>query len=77
MRSFETDRHGTGVAGIIGADANNNVGIVGVAPSARLQIYKACQPLQPHSLEAQCNSFTLAQAHVDSPSAPDVMISTL
>jgi len=62
MRSFETDRHGTGVAGIIGADANNNVGIVGVAPSARLQIYKACQPLQPHSLEAQCNSFTLALA---------------
>jgi Subtilase family len=62
MRSFETDRHGTGVAGIIGADANNNVGIVGVAPSARLQVYKACQPLQPHSLEAQCNSFTLALA---------------
>ena len=62
MSSFETDRHGTGVAGIIGADANNNLGIVGVAPSARLQIYKACQPLQPHSLEAQCNSFTLALA---------------
>jgi subtilisin family serine protease len=62
MSSFETDRHGTGVAGIIGADANNNLGIVGVAPSAHLQIYKACQPLQPHSLEAQCNSFTLALA---------------
>jgi len=62
MSSFETDRHGTGVAGIIGADANNNIGIVGVAPSARLQIYKACQPLQPNGLEAQCNSFTLALA---------------
>jgi hypothetical protein len=62
MRSFGTDRHGTSVAGIIGADANNNLGIVGVAPSARLQIYKACQPLQPQSLEAQCNSFTLALA---------------
>jgi hypothetical protein len=62
MSSFETDRHGTAVAGIIGADANNNLGIVGIAPSARLQIYKACQPLQPHSLEAQCNSFTLALA---------------
>jgi hypothetical protein len=62
MRSFATDRHGTGVAGIIGADANNNLGIVGVAPLARLQIYKACQPLQPQSLEAQCNSFTLALA---------------
>jgi len=62
MTAFESDRHGTGVAGIIGADANNNLGIVGVAPAARLQIYKACQPLQPQSLEAQCNSFTLALA---------------
>ena len=62
MAAFETDRHGTGVAGIIGADANNNLGIVGVAPAARLQIYKACEPLQPQSLEAQCNSFTLALA---------------
>jgi hypothetical protein len=62
MDSFEADRHGTGVAGVIGADANNNVGIVGVAPAARLQIYKACQPLQPRALEAQCNSFTLALA---------------
>jgi hypothetical protein len=62
MVAFETDRHGTGVAGIIGADANNNLGIVGVAPAARLQIYKACQPLQPRGLEAQCNSFTLALA---------------
>jgi Subtilase family len=62
MQSFEDDRHGTSVAGVIGADANNNVGIVGVAPAARLQIYKACQPLQPHALEAQCNSFTLALA---------------
>jgi subtilisin family serine protease len=62
MDMFEADRHGTGVAGVIGADANNNVGIVGVAPAARLQIYKACQPLQPQALEAQCNSFTLALA---------------
>ena len=60
--AFAADRHGTGVAGIIGADANNNLGIVGVAPAARLQIYKDCQPLQPQSLEAQCNSFTLALA---------------
>jgi len=60
--AFVADRHGTGVAGIIGADANNNLGIVGVAPAVRLQIYKACQPLQPQSLESQCNSFTLALA---------------
>ncbi|MGH8230233.1 MAG: S8 family peptidase [Steroidobacteraceae bacterium] len=62
MAAFGSDRHGTGVAGIIGADANNKLGIVGIAPSARLQIYKACEPLKPHALEAQCNSFTLALA---------------
>ena len=61
-RSFQTDRHGTEVAGIIGADANNGLGIVGVAPGARLQIYKACEPAHPQSIEAVCNSFTLARA---------------
>jgi subtilisin family serine protease len=60
--SFQSDRHGTAVAGLIGALANNNVGIVGVAPGARLQIYKACQPVQRQALEATCNSFTLALA---------------
>jgi hypothetical protein len=62
MTGFGHDRHGTSVAGIIGADANNNLGIVGIAPAAHLQIYKACEPLRPQSLEAQCNSFTLALA---------------
>ncbi len=60
--SFETDRHGTEVAGIIGADANNGVGIVGIAPAVQLQVYKACQPSQPTAMDAQCNSFTLARA---------------
>ncbi len=60
--SFETDRHGTEVAGIIGADANNGVGIVGIAPAVELQVYKACQPSQPTAMDAQCNSFTLARA---------------
>jgi subtilisin family serine protease len=60
--SFETDRHGTEVAGIIGADANNGVGIVGIAPAVQLQVYKACQPSQPAAMDAQCNSFTLARA---------------
>jgi subtilisin family serine protease len=61
-RAFEADRHGTEIAGIIGAIANNGVGIAGIAPAARLEIYKACEPLQPQSLEARCNSFTLALA---------------
>jgi len=62
MKAFLTDRHGTEVAGIIGADANNGLGIVGIAPGVRLLIYKACQPAHPQSMEAVCNSFTLARA---------------
>jgi subtilisin family serine protease len=59
---FRRDRHGTAVAGIIAAVANNRLGIAGVAPGVRLQIYKACEPLAPGVLAAQCNSFTLALA---------------
>jgi subtilisin family serine protease len=61
-REFDGDRHGTAVAGVIGAVANNGLGIVGVAPGALLQIYKACEPAQHQTLEALCNSFTLALA---------------
>jgi hypothetical protein len=62
MKAFQTDRHGTQVAGIIGADANNGLGIVGIAPAVRLQIFKACEPSRPASMDAVCNSFTLARA---------------
>jgi subtilisin family serine protease len=61
-RQFQADRHGTEVAGIIAADANNREGIVGVAPGVRILALKACWQLQPRADGAQCNSFTLAQA---------------
>jgi subtilisin family serine protease len=54
-------RHGTAVAGIIAAVANNQQGIVGIAPSASLFALNACWP----GLEAGqsiCNTFTLAKA---------------
>jgi subtilisin family serine protease len=60
--TFDRDHHGTEVAGIIAADANNRQGIVGIAPKAMLSVYKACwYGSGPHG-GARCNSFTLAKA---------------
>jgi subtilisin family serine protease len=61
---FRRDRHGTEIAGVIAAVANNHEGIVGVAPRARLLVYKACWQLHADADPANCNSFTLAQALV-------------
>jgi subtilisin family serine protease len=62
--AFRGDRHGTQIAGLIAAAANNGIGIVGVAPDVRLMAYKACwQPSAAAS--GRCNSFTLAQALAD------------
>ncbi|MDR3416320.1 MAG: S8 family serine peptidase [Nevskia sp.] len=61
-RQFGADRHGTEVAGIIAADANNREGIVGVAPGVHILALKACWQVQARADAAQCNSFTLAQA---------------
>jgi hypothetical protein len=59
---FRRDRHGTEMAGVIAAVANNREGIVGVAPNARLLIFKACWQARPDADAARCNSFTLARA---------------
>ncbi len=58
---FSADVHGTAVAGVIGADADNGVGITGVAPATHLSVLKACwhQADKPRAL---CDSFTLAKA---------------
>jgi subtilisin family serine protease len=61
-RQFNRDRHGTAVAGIIAADAGNDVGIGGIAPQAQLLALKACWQLEPEHDAARCNSFTLAKA---------------
>jgi len=55
-------RHGTAMAGLIAADANNYIGIVGIAPLAQLEIFEACWQLHPDNDEAVCNTFTLAKA---------------
>jgi len=59
---FRRDRHGTELAGIIAAVANNREGIVGIAPGARLSIFKACWQLRDDTDAARCNSYTLARA---------------
>lgn len=55
-------RHGTAMAGLIAATANNHVGIVGIAPRARVEVLEACWQLKPNADAASCNTFTLARA---------------
>lgn len=51
--------HGTAVAGIVAAIADNRVGIVGVAPQARLLALRACRQTAVQTL---CNTLGLARA---------------
>lgn len=57
--------HGTGVAGVIAAKADNGVGIVGVAPRTRLMALRACwqlAPQPPATAVTVCDSLSLAKA---------------
>ena len=56
------EQHGTGVAGIIAAKADNGIGIAGVAPDARLLGLRACWQKGPAAGETVCDSFSLAKA---------------
>ncbi len=51
--------HGTAIAGVIAATANNSEGMVGLAPGANLSIYGACQEVDS---QTRCTSFSLAKA---------------
>jgi len=54
--------HGTAVAGVIASAAHNGIGIVGVAPEARILSLRACWDEPRSGGSAVCNSFTLAKA---------------
>lgn len=58
-RTLSAESHGTGVAGVIAAKANNHKGMVGVAPGARLIGLRACWQTGSGSL---CDSLSLAKA---------------
>lgn len=60
--AFVDDIHGTAVAGVIAAIADNGEGIVGIAPDSRLIALKACWPQMRDAPAAVCSSFTLAKA---------------
>jgi subtilisin family serine protease len=57
------EQHGTGVAGIIAAKADNGIGIAGVAPGAQLLGLRACWQLSATPpVQTVCDSFSLVKA---------------
>ncbi len=55
------EQHGTGIAGVIAAKAGNGLGIIGVAPGARLMALRACWQ-QAGSTDTACDTLSLAKA---------------
>ncbi len=56
------ERHGTAVAGVIGAKANNGIGTAGIAPGARMMALRACWQTGSRGSPTICNSLSLARA---------------
>jgi subtilisin family serine protease len=52
--------HGTAVAGLVAARADNGIGMVGIAPDAQLYTLRACWEVSPS--RTLCNSLSLAKA---------------
>lgn len=63
-RQFDIDEHGTEVAGLIASTANNDLGIVGVAPGVKLMLLKACWQ-NNMTRRAQCDSYSIMKALVE------------
>jgi len=59
-RALPAESHGTAVAGIIAARADNHAGIAGIAPGARLLALRACWQATP--AQTLCSSLGLAKA---------------
>jgi subtilisin family serine protease len=61
-RSPAFEVHGTGVAGIIAAKADNGIGIMGVAPASRILGLRACWQTTATDGRTICDSFSLVKA---------------
>ncbi len=73
QQSFDRDEHGTAVAGVIGSAANNDLGIVGVAPDVRLMVFKACHQ-EITSRRTACDSVSIIKALNDALAQhPDIL----
>ena len=59
--SFDHDEHGTAIAGVIGSAANNDLGIVGVAPDVKLLVFKACEQ-NLGTRRTSCDSVSIIKA---------------
>jgi hypothetical protein len=61
-QSAPPEEHGTAVAGVIAAKADNGVGIAGVAPQAKLLALRACWQDGAKVASTFCDSLSLAKA---------------
>ncbi|HYP34676.1 MAG TPA: S8 family serine peptidase [Burkholderiaceae bacterium] len=59
-RGWAAEAHGTAVAGLVAARADNGIGIVGIAPDAQLYALRACW--EASATQTLCNSLSLARA---------------
>lgn len=59
--AYKAEIHGTAVAGIV-LSQRNAIGIIGLAPQARVLALRACRQLQANVADAECFSSSLAKA---------------
>ena len=59
-QAFVPELHGTAVAGLVAARADNGIGMVGIAPDAQLYALRACWEV--NAKQTLCNSLSLAKA---------------